>query len=189
MLPKKSGKWIFVLAFFISPVLATTLEKNIETSDYKKTRKHVAENSILKNSQISYRATGDGPGVQSFGVIISCVDGKISILKSLRDPDINHSLPQIRQIGNISQKEYLNLWRNLEELKFWNMDDAKDPTDLGTHHFTTEFFVKLDQKMHKFKVKDLDRPEFSSYLTIQKLIDKTANMQTLWDSYHSLASK
>jgi hypothetical protein len=69
-----------------------------------------SEEELLEESQLSYRAEGGFTGVESYGVIISCVKGKVSILKSIHDPRLEKDNARIRQIGTMDQNEYLQLW-------------------------------------------------------------------------------
>src|SRR6185369_11388809 len=85
---------------------------------------NISDREILKSSQISYRAEGGFTGVRSYGVILSCVNGHVSVLKSILDPRLPSSKASTRQIGTMSTDQYVQLWDNLDRQALLKMKDA-----------------------------------------------------------------
>src|SRR5262245_28893050 len=67
---------------------------------------------VLQRSQIAYRAEGGFSGVESYGVIISCVKGEVSVMSSIHDPRIPDGEP-IRRFEHMNAEKYLALWNSL----------------------------------------------------------------------------
>src|SRR5262245_11337333 len=107
--------WILFLTILVctlTPSQARMSNKNFKSQSIDKPILIISEKDILKDSQISYRADGGFTGIKSYGVIISCVNGKISTLKSFHDP---HRYPgPLRQKGSMDRMTYLKLWDSLK---------------------------------------------------------------------------
>lgn len=146
-----------------------------------------SDSELLKESQISYRAEGGFTGVESYGVIISCVKGKISVMKSIHDPRLKNEAARVRQLGNMNQNDYLRLWGDLQRQAFFKMRDSNPLTMDINDEFTNYFIAKVGGKSHKFEVVGISRPEASRYYALRERIDQSVNMKSLWSSHENLA--
>lgn len=147
----------------------------------------ISNKDILKSSQISYRADGGFSGLESYGVILSCVNGHISVMKSIYDPRLSKESSRTREIGNMDEKEYLALWDNMDRHAIFKMQDAPQPKQDISDEFTIHFYAKVGENYHKFDVYGISRPEAARYFAVRKLIDDSVGMQALWNSYHQSA--
>lgn len=139
---------------------------------------------ILNRSQISYSADGGFTGVNSYSVIISCVDGKISVLKTISDPRVKDK--NIYEKSTMDRSAYLALWDNLERMQVFNKKDGKKPSFDVLDEFTTSFSFKIGDKTSQFEAFACSRPECAQYFAIQNLLDKTVQMNRLWDTHQTL---
>jgi hypothetical protein len=142
---------------------------------------------ILKGSQISYRADGGFTGVQGYGVIISCVNGKISVLKTISDPRLRDEAATVHDISSIGTDEYLNLWDNLDREALFKMSDAPDPKVDILDEFTVTFHAVVGKDHHEFRVHGISRPEAARYYALRQLIDDSVHMKALWNVHSDLA--
>lgn len=142
--------------------------KTIETGPAVTPAISILPMDILAHSQISYRADGGFTGVQSFSVLISCVDGQISFLKSIHDPRSEEANSTLRQIGSLGKDEYLTLWDILLKCRVFNIPNAPDPkTDL-LDEFTYTFDVSVGSENHQFRIYAMSRPGGSSVFRHQE---------------------
>ena len=144
---------------------------------------------VLKNSFISYRATGGFTGVQSYSVLISCVEGRISVLKTIRNPKYNKKDPTIRQRTKMSHRDYLNVWNHLRRQNIFRVQSAPDPKHDITDEFTYYFDARVGEHTNKFKIYGMSRPSGSRYFALKSLMDKSTNMASLWNRHTNLARK
>jgi len=179
--------WVQLLVVASAHVAPTNAEKSAAPDLVKYTQ--VARKDILKQSQVSYRAEGGFSGVISYGVIISCVEGKISVLKSIHDPRLTNSDSRKREIGKMSQKEYLALWNKLQKISVLNTRNAPDPRLDILDEFTLTFNVNVGKKRNSFQVYGIGRPEAARQFAVKSLIDTAAHMDSLWNSRQSTAKK
>ncbi|MFN0118409.1 MAG: hypothetical protein ACKVQC_08995 [Elusimicrobiota bacterium] len=149
----------------------------------------VIKKQLIQNSQISYRAEGGFSKAESYGVIISCVDGKVSTLTSIYDPRFSTANSKLRKIGSMSTEDYLDLWASLNRQALFQSVDAPEPKKEQLDEFTVTFFAKIGDDLHNFKVKSIKRPEASRYFALQNLIDRAAQMQVLWQSHKTLSQQ
>jgi hypothetical protein len=163
---------------------ADAIKRDLDTFGW-----NLSNSALLRDSQISYRAEGGFSGVESYGVIISCVRGKISVLKSLYNPKLGTSRSRIRQIGSMDKKTYLNLWAHLKKHSVVAMKDCPQPSEDIHDEFTVSFHTKVGGQTHKFKVYGIGRPEASRYFALRCLIDTAANMKSIWDIHEGLAMR
>lgn len=145
------------------------------------------EEELLNESQISYRAEGGFTGVESYGVIISCVKGKISVLKSIYDPRLDKNNAQMRQIASMDENEYLQLWADMNRQALLKMNDSTPVTMDITDEFTNHFVAKVGKHIHRFEVVGISRPESSKYFALRERIDHSVNMKALWATHERLA--
>lgn len=166
----------------------TTLSPSIRAEDDLTEKSSLlTQEKLLKDSQISYRAEGGFTGVRSYGVIISCVKGKISVMKTAYDPRLPEEQARIHQIGILSQEQYLALWDELQKRSVLTMRNAPLPKFDITDEFTVHFYAKAGVDENNFQAYGLSRPEISRYLAVRKMIDETVNMSALWSSHSALA--
>src|SRR5260221_6338209 len=118
---------------------------------------HISDSEILKKSQVSYRADGGFTGINSYGVIISCVHGRISVLKSLHDP--HRPAAFIHQKGTMSKNEYLQLWKGLKKQKVFFASNIPEPKGDIADQFTVSFEASAGDHKNEFKVHGIGRPE------------------------------
>lgn len=150
---------------------------------------HASERQILAESQISYRAEGGFTGVESYGVIISCVKGKISVMKSIYDPRLQKDNARMRALGSMDKEEYVQLWKDLERQAFFKMRDSSPLTMDIADEFTNHFVAKVGDRTHKFDVVGISRPEASRYFALRERIDQSVAMKTLWSTYSRLSKR
>jgi hypothetical protein len=142
---------------------------------------------LLANSQISYHADGGFTSVQSYGVILSCVNGKISVLKSISDPRLPDKAALVHDVSTISQREYLELWDNLDRQALFQMSDAPLPKVDIADEFTVTFHAKVGSVHHEFSVRGIGRPEAARYFAIRELVDNAVHMKALWNVHSNVA--
>jgi hypothetical protein len=147
----------------------------------------VSTSDLLASSQISYRAEGGFTGVQSYGVIISCVKGKISVMKSIFDPRLNSEKSRIRQIGTMDSNAYITLWDSLAAHAVLKMDNAPEPKYDILDEFTVTFYTKVGDTLHQFYARGISRPEAAKYFAVRNLIDTAVDMKALWNTHNNLA--
>ncbi len=145
------------------------------------------EQDILKSSQISYKADGGFTGVRSYGVIISCVNGKISTLKSIHDPRRHEGA--LRQNGTMNTETYLRLWQSLKKQNAFQAKNVAEPKLDITDELTIEFEARVGTMKNDFKVHGITRPEASQHYAIKSIIDSAVQMQAFAGSHEKLALK
>ncbi len=145
--------------------------------------------ALLKNSQISYRAEGGFTGIRSYGVLISCVDGKVSVLKSIYDPRLGRDRSRVRHIEKLDRDDYLSLWRSLEKQAVFKAQNAPQPKGDILDEFTLTFSLKVRDSQHRFLVYGISRPEAARYFAFRNLIDTTVNMGALWRAHQTLLAR
>lgn len=143
--------------------------------------------TALEDSQISYRAEGGFTGVESFGVILSCVNGRISVLKSIADPRLG-SEGRLRQVASMTPEAYRQLWRQLERLSVMTTPNAPAPRMDILDEFTVRFEVRVGPVTHRFSARGLSRPEAARHFALRSSIDNAAGMAALWQSHSEIAS-
>jgi hypothetical protein len=148
----------------------------------------VTHKELLKNSQISYRAEGGFTGVKSYSVIISCVDGRISSMSSIVDPNVPKAVP-LRKRSTMKAEEYLALWDDLKRHQVFNKKDATNPRHDILDEFTVHFEAKVGPKDHSFKVFGCSRPEAAQYFALRNILDQAAGMKQLWETRERFARK
>jgi hypothetical protein len=147
--------------------------------------KVVSKKDILTKSQLSYRADGGFSEINSYAVIISCVDGKISTLRSVRDSRRG----TFRKTGTMSKEAYLNLWDKMLRRRVFTMKDAPAPKQEILDQFTVQFEAKIGDAANKFEAHGCSRPEAAPYFALRNLIDQAADMQVVWNLRDSIARK
>src|SRR4051812_31659944 len=75
-------------AFALSLTAGAFANGEKTTGDDENNKIQFSNDELLEKSQISYAADGGFTGVRSFSVIISCVNGRISTLKTIRNPRV-----------------------------------------------------------------------------------------------------
>jgi hypothetical protein len=144
------------------------------------------QSEILAKSQLSYQAEGGFTNVKSYSVLITCVDGKISTLKSMHNPAGKHREP-IRISGTMSSRDYLELWKSASRQGVLSLQDAPAPRAERLDQFTIHFEASAGSSKNKFKVFACSRPEVSRYYSLRNLLDQAVNMQSLWNAQENLA--
>ncbi len=142
---------------------------------------------LLKNSQISYRAEGGFSEVQSYGVILSCVNGKISVLKSISDPRLSDKSALVHDVSSMSPSAYLSLWDSLDRQAVFRMTDAPEPKIDIADEFTITFNAKIGSARNEFHVVGISRPVAARYYAIRALIDDAVHMKALWNVHSNVA--
>lgn len=148
----------------------------------------LSDNAILKDSELAYNAEGGFTGVQSYGVILSCVNGRVSVLKSIYDPRLSPEKAKTREIATMDPKKYLALWRNVDRHAIFKFSNCPQPTREIYDEFTVRFTARVGKKCHRFEVAGISRPIAARYYAIRELIDASVRMEALWDA-HALSSK
>ncbi|OVE78430.1 hypothetical protein BVX98_00270 [bacterium F11] len=143
----------------------------------------VSEKTILQDSYLSYNAFGGFTNVKSFGVILSCKNGKISVLKTIHNPKRNRRHPTLRQREKMDKDTYLSLWRDLQRQRIFHIKDAPDPKMDILDEFTYHFEVKVGEVENKFRIYGMSRPGGSRYFALRQLIDGASNMVSLWEQH------
>lgn len=147
------------------------------------------KSEILKDSSISYRAEGGFTGVKSFSVIISCVRGKVSILKTIRDPRSGLKNQVHRQTKTMTREKYVKLWKCLKRQCILTVPDAPDPEIDILDEFTFKFEARVGKQKNNFKIYGMSRPGASRYFALKNIIDKAADMASFWSYHESLARR
>jgi hypothetical protein len=147
--------------------------------------KVIDKKDLLAKSELSYRATGGFSEVNSYTVILSCVNGKISTFRAVRNN--RHGI--FRKPGTMSQEAYLNLWDNMLRRKVFEMKDAPTPRQDILDEFTVHFEAKVGDATNKFAAYGCSRPEAAPYFAIRNLIDQAADMKIVWDLHNNIARK
>lgn len=176
--------WIQLLVFGNSPSILEAKPRTDKTHVVHVT-KTIAKKDILAKSELAYRATGGFSEVNSYTVILSCVNGKISSYRAVRNN--RHGI--FRKTGTMTQQAYLNLWDNMLRRKIFEMKDAPTPRQDILDEFTVNFEAKVGDASNKFSAYGCSRPEASPYFALRNLIDQAANMQVVWNLHHSIARK
>ncbi len=176
--------WVQLLVFgnFNSAEAAKPVSKKDHVVSIRKT---IAKKDILAKSQLSYHATGGFTEVNSFAVIITCANGKISTYRSVR----NNRHGTFRRTGTLSKEAYLALWDEMLRRRIFEMQDAPAPKQDILDEFTVNFEVKVGDASNKFAAYGCSRPEASSYFALRSLMDQTADMKAIWDIHHSIVRK
>lgn len=169
-----------VLGLFISASAGAIGEEN------EPERLEYSPEKLLENSQISYRAEGGFTGVQAYSVVIACVNGRISILKSIHDPRHGNASP-IRQTTRLSSETYLRLWDDLLKNAIFSLRDAPLPNHDILDEFTVHFEARVGKVQHRFQVYGCSRPEASRYFAVKNLLDQASQMSHLWERHKNLA--
>lgn len=144
------------------------------------------EGTLLRKSQISYRAEGGFSKVQSYSVIISCVDGKISTLATIHDPHLGADKGTLHQTGTLDKDQYLRLWKSAAQMGVQSKKDAPPLKQDILDEFTVTFDVQAGNWNHRFSAAGISRREASSYFAIRSLLDQYAQTAWLWDQYQEL---
>lgn len=147
----------------------------------------VSDKELLKNSQISYRAEGGFSGIRSYSVILSCVNGRISVLKTIHDP--RSSAKTIHNRGTLNAKAYLRLWNSLNRQKALSTANVAEPKMDISDEFTHVFDIRAGQHKNSFSVHGIQRPEACQQFAIKNLIDQTVQMQNFIETHQYLAKK
>ena len=147
-----------------------------------------SEADILRRSQISYRADGGFTGVNSYGAVISCVNGQISVLKTMIDPRITRDHGRIHQTGTLDKSDYLTLWRELERTNLLNTKDGPPLRRETLDEFTYTFSLSVGNEGREFSVQAIGRPEAARHFALRSLIDRTTGMAGLWKIHDQLSS-
>ncbi len=161
---------------------------NVADSVPRVSTDQITESDVLKNSQISYRADGGFSGIESYGVILSCINGQVSVMKSIFDPRLPADKAQFRDISTMDSEQYLLLWNALDRMALLKLADAPRPKMDILDEFTVEFNAKIKNNSHKFTVYGISRPEAARYFAVRKVIDDSVHMQAFWDQ-HTHASE
>jgi hypothetical protein len=190
---ERSFKSLFCLVFSVlfslvslKPCSAGPFKELLNNYDSATDATELSNDEILKSSQISYRAEGGFTGVQSYGVILRCVNGKVSVMKSIYDPHLSGDKGQIRDIGSMNFDDYLALWNNLDRHAVFKMADAPLPKMDILDEFTIQFNAKVGNTFHHFQVYGISRPEAARYFALRKLVDDAVGMQELWNNHSEL---
>lgn len=148
-----------------------------------------AKKEILKYSHISYRALGGFTGAESYGVLVSCIEGKISVLKSIHNPRFAKDRQTLRQIGTMSQGDYLDLWNTLHRQRAFEIANAPPPTQDLRDEFTYYFEIKAGPHTNAFDIYGMSRPAGARYHALRSVIDRAVNMSALWREHNQLAKR
>jgi hypothetical protein len=163
---------VLIMALAISLPLQAKSNKTTDLSE--KNQPSFTDQEILKNSQISYHADGGFTGVRSYGVIISCVNGKISTLKSIHNPGRQGAS---RQKGTMDHASYIRLWKSLKRQRAFTAQNVPAPKHDIRDEFTIDFEARVGSEKNAFRVYGIGRPEASHQFAIKTLIDSAARMQ------------
>ncbi|MCG3205922.1 MAG: hypothetical protein KCHDKBKB_02646 [Elusimicrobia bacterium] len=174
----KKTRVLFLIISFIIGALPQGWAENV-----------LSDKEILKVSQLSYQAEGGFSGVQSYGVILSCVNGQVSLLKTIHDPRFPSDKAILRQIGHMATEDYLKLWNTLDRHGIFKTANAPKPKMDIMDEFTVRFHAKVGERHHQFDVYGISRPEAARYFSLQKLIDNSVQMQSLWTVHNETAKK
>ncbi len=164
-----------------------TLIDSVQRAPQKQYENSITNQDILKESQISYRADGGFSTVESYGVILSCVNGKVSVLKSINDPRLPASKSHSREVEAMDPDKYLELWDNLDRQAMFRMENGPRPKEDIRDEFTVHFYAKVGEKLHEFNVYGISRPEAARYFAVRKIIDNSVNMAGFWNTHHDVA--
>ena len=141
--------------------------------------------SLLARSQISYRAEGGFSGVESYGVIISCVNNQISVLESIHDPRVPSE--PMRRLGHMTPDEYLALWDSLIRQAALKLPDGPTIKQDVLDEFTVTFTAGVMDQTHQFRAQALSLPECARYQAIRSVIDNAVDMASLWKKHDQMA--
>ena len=141
--------------------------------------------SLLARSQISYRAEGGFSGVESYGVIISCVNNQVSVMASIHDPRVPSE--PMRKLSHMSTDKYLALWDSLVRQAALKLDDGPVIDHDVLDEFTVSFTVSVMDQTHQFRAQALSLPECARYQAVRSLIDDAVDMAALWKTHDQMA--
>lgn len=183
---------LFREAFFMALIQILVASPSAAQRNHKKVQPaavqiQFSDKEILHQSQISYRAEGGFTGVTSYGVILSCVDGKVSVLKSLNDPKLTNRNHKMIELKTMDKEQYLNLWNTLQRMNVFVTQNAPDPKLDILDEFTFTFNIKAGDREHQFRVYGINRPESSRHFAFKNVIDKFSDMNSFWNSHQSIA--
>lgn len=150
---------------------------------------NVSNREILKYSHVAYRAMGGFTGVKSYSVLITCINGKISVLNSIHDPKVPGKKSVVRKKSNMNVSDYLALWDGLRKQRIFNVQNAPKPNMDILDEFTFAFDVQAGDQANQFDIYGLSRPEGARYFAIKSLIDEAGNMASLWDQHQALVRR
>lgn len=176
---------IKIVSFFV--VILTALFLTVPHTARAGSMETMSSEELLKKSQISYSADGGFSGVKSYGVIVSCVNGKISMLKTIHDP--RHNQAPIRHRGNMDQTTYLRLWDSLVKHKVLEAKNIAEPKMDIADEFTIQFEARVGSDKNTFQVHGIARPEASQHFAIKSLIDYAVQMHAFAGTHDELALK
>ncbi len=138
--------------------------------------------SVLARSQVSYRAEGGFSGVESYGAIVSCVNGEISIMASIHDPRSKNGEPT-RKICHMTQERYLALWNDLVKQAGLKLSDGPALRRETLDEFTVTFNLSVGDETHQFRAQGLSLPECARYEALRSTIDDAAQMADVWKAH------
>jgi hypothetical protein len=147
----------------------------------------ISDAEVLDNSQVSYRADGGFTGIESYGVIVSCVKGRISVLKTIHDP--GHSTAAVHQKGTMDHQTYLQLWKGLRKQGVFVAGNIPEPKLDIEDQFTVKFEAKAGGLKNEFRVHGIGRPEACQHFAIKSLIDHSVQMQAFMEPHETLARR
>ena len=137
---------------------------------------------VLKKSQVSYRAEGGFSGVESYGSIISCVNGEVSIMASIHDPRSKNGEPT-RKICHMTQERYLAMWNSLVRQASLRLTDGPALHRETLDEFTVTFNLSVGSESHQFRAQGLSLPECARYEAVRSIIDDAAQMAEVWKAH------
>jgi hypothetical protein len=123
--------------------------------------------------------------VGGYAVILSCVDGKISTYRSVK----NNRHGTFRKTGTLTKEAYLNLWDDALRRRIFEMKDAPAPRQDILDEFTVHFEAKVGDASNQFSAYGCSRPEAAAYFALRSLLDQAADMKTIWSLHNSIARK
>jgi hypothetical protein len=141
---------------------------------------------LLERSQVSYRAEGGFTGVESYGVVISCVRGEVSVMASIHDPRVPGAEP-MRTFSHMSSERYLALWNSLIRQAALRLENGPALNRDVRDEFTVSFHLSVGEQSRDLHAQGLSLPECSRYQALRSLIDDAADMASLWKAHDDVA--
>ena len=138
--------------------------------------------SVLARSQVSYRAEGGFSGVESYGAIISCVNGEVSVMASIHDPRSKNGEPT-RKICHITPERYVVLWNSLVRQAGLKLGDGPTLRRETLDEFSVTFILSVGDTSRQFRAQGLSLPECARYEALRSTIDEAAQMAEVWKAH------
>lgn len=104
-------------------------------------------------------------------------------MKTLLDPDFHTEETPLRQIGHLDQAAYLQLWSSLLEQHLMEKENQIGNAFTDPDGFRIHFYATIGEKRNQFQAHLNKGFEVTTYSSIQRLIDNTVDMASLWQTY------